>query len=311
MSRLLGLSRKPAVQIAVVVIALALFGRAVYQARDAVLDGFAATGVSSFVFAVTLFSVGVLTAGLSWREVLVGMGERAPVAATLRVFTVSQLGKYLPGSVWVAMMSIELGHRTGLRRTSVGLAVVIASAVGVISGLAVGLPALPTAVRSAEDVPWAFLLLGLPLLIALWPWLLNKVLDMVLQKAKRSPLDHPLTGAVIARTAAWAVLSYGIQGLHLWVIVDAVTDVAVSPAVVISGFALAWTAGFLFLPAPAGAGVRELVLIAVLSSQVDGEVAIAAAAVSRAVTICADVLLSTTSAGSLLLHQRRSVEAVN
>lgn len=303
--RLLAFSRRPAVQIAVVLLATVLFGRAVYQSRDAVADGFADAGAVSFLLAVVCFSGGVLAAAMSWRAVLVGLGEHAPVLPTLRVFTVSQLGKYLPGSVWVAMMSIELGHRTGLRRKSVGLAVVIASAIGVVTGLVVGLPALPTAVRSADDVPWAFLLLGAPLLVVLWPWLLNRLLNAVVRKLGRAPLERPLAARSIGAAAIWALVSYVFQGLHLVVIVDAITNGAVDEVIVVAGFALAWTLGFLFIPAPAGAGVRELVLIAVLGSQVDAETALAAAVVSRAATVCTDVVLSTTSAGSLLLSSRR------
>lgn len=301
----MGLARNPAVQLSVVVVAALALGRVVYGSRDAVVDGFQSVGLASFVLAMIAFIAGVVTAGMSWRAVLVGLGERAPIVPTLRVFTVSQLGKYLPGSVWVAMMSIELGHRSGLRRAATGIAVVVASAIGVIAGLAIGLPALPTAVRSTEGVPWAFLLLGVPLLGVLWPSALNRLLAAGMQRAGRRPLDRPLAAEAIGRAAGWALLSYVIQGLHLVVIADAVADGSVDPAVLVSGFALAWTAGFLFLPAPAGAGVRELVLIGVLSTQVDADTALAVAVVSRAVTVCADVVLSTTSAGGLLFSRRR------
>ena len=57
------------------------------------------------------------------------------------------------------------------------------------------------------------------------------------------------------------------------------------------GYALAWTVGFLFVIAPAGAGVRELALVAALAPVVDRPAALAVALLSRVLMTLGDLVL--------------------
>jgi hypothetical protein len=56
--------------------------------------------------------------------------------------------------------------------------------------------------------------------------------------------------------------------------------------------ALAWAVGLIFIPAPAGAGVREAVLVATFAPQIGTPEALAVALASRVLLLLADVALA-------------------
>jgi uncharacterized membrane protein YbhN (UPF0104 family) len=60
----------------------------------------------------------------------------------------------------------------------------------------------------------------------------------------------------------------------------------------VGGYALAWVAGFLFILAPAGVGVREIVLAATLAGTVDSGAVVAIVLLSRVLLTAVDLVLA-------------------
>jgi hypothetical protein len=77
----------------------------------------------------------------------------------------------------------------------------------------------------------------------------------------------------------------------------------------IGGYALSWVAGFLAVFAPAGAGVREAVIVAVLSTQTKTSVALVVALVSRALSVVADATAGAVGASLVGRGQLRALRA--
>jgi uncharacterized membrane protein YbhN (UPF0104 family) len=71
-------------------------------------------------------------------------------------------------------------------------------------------------------------------------------------------------------------------------------------------FALAWVAGFLVVVAPAGAGVREAVLVVGFAAFLPAGQLLTMAVLSRVLLILADVLLAAAVAGAALVRKGRS-----
>jgi uncharacterized membrane protein YbhN (UPF0104 family) len=89
----------------------------------------------------------------------------------------------------------------------------------------------------------------------------------------------------------WAFAGWLAYGLHLGLIVSGLGATG-SQAVILSfgAFSLAWCLGFLVVIAPAGAGVREVAMVAALAPVLDGGSAIAAALCSRVVVSAGDLI---------------------
>jgi uncharacterized membrane protein YbhN (UPF0104 family) len=103
--------------------------------------------------------------------------------------------------------------------------------------------------------------------------------------------------------------SFVTLGLHVGVLVMAIDKPKLSTLVLcIGGMALAVCAGVLFIPAPAGAGVRDVILSLVLGGVLRPGAALAVVVASRALLVVADLLLAAL-AGLVMSRRLRNVKA--
>lgn len=236
---------------------------------------------------------------LMWRELLHGLGALVPYGESARVFFVSQLGKYLPGSAWPVLAQMEYGRRTGTPRTTMLAANLLAIAVGVATGLVVAGAVLPFAAPDAVgQFWWAFACIPL-VLGALHPAVLPGVLNWAAARIGRDVRIMRVTWSGLIRAVAWGFASWVAYGVHMWILARALGG-AGWPVVAVSvgGFALATCAGILFLPAPAGAGVRDPILIATLGLQLGSAAALAGGLVSRVELVLADLVVAGAAAAA-------------
>ena len=242
-------------------------------------------------FVATFASLGLSL--LTWRATLAGLGTQVPLRPAAQIFFLGQLGKYVPGSVWPVLAQMELGAAHGLSRTVVGTAGLLQLAIGVPGALLLGALAVP-ALLSAGSGAYALLLLALPFaLVALWPPVLGPLLDRALRLVRRPPLEQRLSLPAVVRVAALSGAANVVLGLQAWFLARdlGASDPYLLP-IVVGAFVLATVAGLLALPVPAGAGVREAVLVAALSPVLPLERALLLALVSRVVLTVADLAVA-------------------
>jgi uncharacterized membrane protein YbhN (UPF0104 family) len=191
---------------------------------------------------------------------------------------------------------MELGSAHRVPRHHSASASVLTMLVSVLTGLLTALVTLPFVAGSAPYL-WAFL--AAPALLAcLHPKVLNYVLGRLFRLTRRPPLEQPLTARAIATSLAWSFGSWIFYGLQIWLLATRLGAPRGTGALLaIGGFALAWSAGFLAVFAPAGAGVREVVLVALLSPVLGVGAATAVALVSRVLTTAGDLLAAGLAAG--------------
>lgn len=228
---------------------------------------------------------------LSWRALLQGSGEAVPPSDASRIFFTSQVAKYLPGGVWNFVAAAEAGvaHKVSRRRSLIVL--LMSMIVSILSGTVFTLLAIalgPSDVRTHYS--WALVFLPI-ICVFLFPAVLNRLVSFGLRILKQDPLEKPLTWATLARTTAWSALAWITSGLQVWVIMVAL-GVEATPAtfaLATGGYALAWTIGFLVFFVPAGLGVREVVLAAVLAGYLTQGTALLVILLSRVLLTVADL----------------------
>lgn len=252
--------------------------------------------VGGVALAALVSVVSVLCSFQAWRVTLASLGTPVPMAPAARVFFVGQLGKYVPGSVWAIVGQMELGRAAGLRRERVATAGLLVLAISVTVALALGTLAVPALVEAGEAGYALLVLLVVPMAVVLHPRVLGPVLDRLFRVLRRPPLEHRPAGRAILAVAGLSVLSNGLLGLQAWILAS---DVGASGwrvlPLAVGGFSLAASAGLLAIPAPAGAGVREVVLVLALSPVLDVGGATLVALLSRALLTAVDLV---TAAGA-------------
>lgn len=242
------------------------------------------------------FVVGALAAYatfLSWRALLAGAGHRLPGGAARRLFFVSQIGKYIPGSIWPIVAQADLGRRHGVpatRSVTVGLLTLLVSCA---AGVCVAAATLPFVSADALGRYWYVLLLVPVVLVALHPAVLRFALRTASRLLRRelAEVRLPLRSVVVAFVLA--AVAWLLFGLHVALLAGPLGAAGPSTIVLATGsYALAWLVGFLVFFLPAGLGGREVVLTTLLTNAagLDLEDAVSIALASRVLLSLVDVV---------------------
>ena len=227
---------------------------------------------------------------VGWRVILADLGSPLHLAPAGGVFFVGQLGKYLPGSVWTVLVQADMASHLHVPRRRTGVTGLVTIGLSVLTGLLVGLPALPLLLqRSAGSSGW--LLLAVPLFVVLvWPALLNRLIAWGLRVLRREPLEETLSTRAILTTVGLYALAWVLFGVHILVLALAVGGGTGVTLASLTGYALAGSLGMLTVILPAGLGARDGILAIVLASAMPLSAGTAVALVSRFVVTLVDVL---------------------
>ena len=231
----------------------------------------------------------------AWRMMLTTWGQGLDFWSAARIWTVSSLGKYLPGKVWavagMAVMAQRVGIGAGAATGSAVILQVLAIGTGAAVATLTGWSSLRTAYPGAESaLAWLSGISIVAVGVLLWPGSVRRVVQLAVPDAAAPSLAPPV-GAVVfgiaANTLAW--LGYGVA---LWLLARGLLPGAgLSLLRAIAVFTASYLAGFLALFAPGGIGVREGVFILMLQ----GPIGIGAA---TALAIASRLLLTVTELGA-------------
>jgi uncharacterized membrane protein YbhN (UPF0104 family) len=240
-------------------------------------------------------SITVVTYG--WQVLVDHLGAPIGYARGAQICLVGQLGKYVPGSVWAYLLQMELGRKAGLARARIFTASLVQLGIGIVAALALSLLAVREVFVNSPYAAW--LIVAIPIgLIALYPKILTWGTSLVLKVLRRNPLDRPLGWRTVGKVFGASAGAWVLQGVHLWLLANSVGAPGFGGLIVcIGAMAVAMTAGTFAFVLPSGAGVRELVMVGVLTaSGISAGQALAFAVVSRVMFTVADLLTAGSAA---------------
>ena len=193
-----------------------------------------------------------------WRALLAGGGQRLAFAPAARIWTVSNLGKYVPGKVWQMSAMAVMAREQGVSGVAAAGSAVLSTLVTLATGFAV------TVLCGAQvftDRRVALAALGAVVAaLAMAPRALP-VAERVLRRATGRDLTMPrltprtLAVAVVGSTVAWLLLG---AGFHLLARGVGVASLPIAASV--ASFVGSYLLGFVAVFAPGGIGVREGVM---------------------------------------------------
>ncbi|MEZ5701602.1 MAG: lysylphosphatidylglycerol synthase domain-containing protein [Burkholderiaceae bacterium] len=249
-----------------------------------------------------------------WRLLMADQNHRVPVRLAMSVFFLSQLGKYLPGNVGQFLGRGVLAKSTGI---PVGVAVGTAVFEGIWNlVISLTLALLSTFVLwdlvTLHTVNPAFgtkasWLLAFALVL---PWLSVKVLNMVLPKLSRKIGGGELLRLPRLRTSLLVSLLILINFMMLGYVLKLQAEVFFSsPEVdwlsITLLFSSAWVAGYVIPGAPGGLGVREAMMVVLISPLTGAPVATGLAVSMRLTSLLGDGLTVLIGAISRRMQARR------
>jgi len=272
-------------------VALGLLTWAVIVEWDEVTQALRSLSWGAVIAAGLAATVALGINALSWREVMVSVGLEASVPSAMRVFLLSQVGKYVPGSVWPVLAQAEFARDHGVSRARAMTGSIVAMVVGVVTAAIVGLVGVAITVPDAVATYWWIIPVALALVAALTPPVLRRLVALAFRVTKRTEEPAHVSGGALLGSAAWSILMWLLLGLQAWLLLREIAPGDDATYVLATGaFALAWLVGFLVVIAPAGAGAREAALVVLLGSVATGPQALSLALVSRFLMTAADAI---------------------
>ncbi|UZN01925.1 lysylphosphatidylglycerol synthase transmembrane domain-containing protein [Cellulomonas sp. S1-8] len=275
------------------------------EVREALVSVHPLAAVLSFVCVI----LGLVAGTMSWQTLLDDLGPRVGIARGAQICLVGQLGKYVPGSVWAYLLQMEIGRRHGVARARVFATSLFAAGVGVVASLVLGLAALPVLAGEHRELLWLFALLPVGL-VCLHPRVMTWLASAIFRLLRKPPLDHTLRVGVVGRSLGWALLSYLLFGVHLWLLANSLVDPGPEALLLCAGaIALGFTAGLFAVFLPSGVGVREAVLVAALATMMSVGSATGVAVASRLVFTVGDLTVAGLAALTAVVARRRMAAA--
>ena len=290
-SWLLGLMRSKVVRFGFLALALALLGLALVDESNSLWHQVERLSVPIVLLALALNYCGLICSLMVWRELLADLGSRLTVPEAWRIMFIGQLAKYIPGSLWPILAQAELGADRGIPRSRSALSVLLSYAVMTLSGAVVAAVTLPFA-TAASILQYIWVVALVPVAIVLLsPPVLNRMLALVLRLTHRGPLEQGVSYRGLARTMGWAVAGWLCNGIMVYVLMRQLSGQQQGTLLVsIGAYALSWAVGFLAIVAPAGVGVREAVMVAVLHTRTTTAIALTIALLTRATAVVCDAV---------------------
>ena len=234
------------------------------------------------VTALVLVLAALFASMLSWWVLWPAFGARLGLRVGARVFFVSQLGKYVPGSVWPIAAQAQMTRRLKVSAASSVVLSLIAMLVSVAIGLAMGAVLGPISRPRLLVDYWWLVIVGVLLLVLLAPSILTRCVHIALRVLRRPDASFRLSWGTIGASAAAQAANWILGGLQLWLLVIGVGgDPGSSLIPCLAAFPLAFSLGILLVPFPAGLGVREFVITLLLAQVIPAPAAVTAAVLSR------------------------------
>lgn len=256
-----------------------------------------ATSVSAGLLSVAGVVTTIALIGLMWHLLLLDQGLPVSVGKSIQIIAIAQIGKYLPGNVGHFAGRTALGSAAGIPAGVVLSTILIETiwTVAVGTGLSVLAAILYFDLRQFTGLPdlrhWHLLLLGMALFVL--PSLGVMCINWWVPKLSRwigggKPIAAPrqitaiivvalmlvcffVLGAILQMHAQWL---FGVQNTSLLQLTCL--------------FTAAWLAGYLIPGAPGGLGVREAMMVLLLSPVLGAGVAAGLGVTMRLATVLGD-----------------------
>ena len=225
-----------------------------------------------FIVAVLMFAVFLFVfRSLAWRRIVRAFGFRLPVAAAVRIWSTSELARYVPGAIFQVVGRVVLAKPYGIRGSVTSVTQVLELAIFLLANVLLAVSCLLYfGWKNMHDAAreWlclAFVLVPI-LLLLLHPKICYGIINYIMRRLGKPTMEQRLSGQALAGILFWNILGLLWQTAAVFVLAQHALGLKLDWWWVLAGaYSLAWCAGFLAFWAPGGIGVRELVFVTAMS----------------------------------------------
>lgn len=215
-----------------------------------------------------------------------------PLNKGFRIWSISQMGRYIPGKVWAVVGRIHLCEQEDIPKLKTAISMYLELLIVIVAALFLFLGGLPFWVTPLPitDYNWLFYLLPV-LLITIHPRVFETILNFLLRFSKQEPTNVHLGFGALFQLMLLALVNWLLIGGALFCVIRTVYVVDLISIPLLGGiFALSWLLGMVALFAPSGIGVREGLLAYLLSFHLPVYIASVVVILARVIFLAAEGL---------------------
>lgn len=212
------------------------------------------------------YAASLFTTALSWPAILSNLARPLPLKIALQLGLLAQIGKYMPGNIAHIFGRAALAKRHNIDLSVSGVSTIVELGSAVIAAFLVAFTGLifSSAMRHSLDraLPDSFFRNAMIIVIA--AAIIGAVI--LFGRTRSSMLAGLLKAGLWFAPVCWLGCSFLLAGISFYALGNAIfgpSDVDILTATSI--YAAAWAVGFLVPGSPAGLGVREAVLLGLLT----------------------------------------------
>jgi hypothetical protein len=218
-----------------------------------------------------------------WHLLTVANGAHIPVPRAMAAWLYSQLGKYVPGKVFLYLGRVHLysreGRSAGPITVAFGVEFVGSLAAAVIMVL---VAALTSDVPVLDEYRWALVIALAAFLVALHPRFIGWAVGLAARALKRKPFDVGFSYPRLLGFVGLYFVNWALFGFALFVFIRSFYALEFDSILYLAGaFSLSSIIGILAVFAPSGLGVREGVLALFLAPAMPNSVALVVSVATR------------------------------
>ena len=274
------------VQWAIVVAIFFFLGKMVWDHWNQVKDTPFTLRPFPFILSTLIFAFSYFIQIWAWYLITLKLEIALSPSETLKTWFYSQLGKYLPGKIWLFLGRFHFYESRGKSKKAISIALYLETVTIIMGAGLIFLAALifHREIRlfySWRHPGWLVLLFLLGF-IFLHPRVLQKILNWALVHFKREPVSLSISYSDVLWILFVCIVSWAIGGIGFYLFVDAVYPVAPQYILFLTGaLAISSTLGLIAIFAPSGLGVREGALVYLLSLMMPTPVAVIISILTR------------------------------
>ena len=257
-------------QWAIVVAIFFFLGKMVWDHWNQVKDTPFTLRPFPFILSTLLFTFSYFIQIWAWYLITLRLKIALSPSETLVSWFYSQLGKYLPGKIWLLVGRFYFYESKGKSKKNILVALYLETVTMIAAAAIIFLTVLILHRELGLFFSWGrygwLVLLSLLGLAFLHPRILQSVLNRVLTKWKREPISLSISYAQILWVLFVCILSWVVGGIGFYLFIDSVYPLASQYILFLTGaLAASSTLGLIAIFAPSGLGVREGALVYLLS----------------------------------------------
>jgi len=243
----------------------------------------------SFFFTLIAYLVQLMI----WIYLARSFGIKTSFLTAANSWSLSQLGKYLPGKIGLFLIRMNI-HPEIPKRT-----IAVATGVEFITAMTASCLIVLVAIgfipqwTSTSSIRWIALISACLFLIVLYPPILKKITGLAFRLIKREPLDSLPSYGLLLKLVGINMLVGLPYGLGLFFAFNCFHPIGWNYFLIITGvYYAAALVGVAAIFAPAGIGVREGIVFLILPALISKPVVIFATILTRIIITIAEIFLA-------------------